>query len=191
MGRDHRRGGFGRLRAGRAARRGRPGIDPGDRGRAARSQPLGPSADRLRQDLLPSPHELDVPDHAASRAGRAGDLPAARQGRRRIERDQRDGLCPRPGRGFRRMEAARQSRLGLGRGARRLQAHGGPRAGCLRLARRRRSAPCRKRRRRGSSADAAFRQGGRRSGPALQPGPQRRDQRGRRLLPDHHARRPT
>ena len=68
------------------------------------------------------------------------DVLAARQGDRRLEQLQRDGLHPRPPRQLRRVARPRQSRLGLRRRAAVLQAVRGQRARRVGVSRRRRAA---------------------------------------------------
>jgi hypothetical protein len=112
----HRR----RRRHGRL-RRGRTLVGERPRSRtAARSGRFGPSilgarADRLRAHLQRSGRELDVRSGTRGLARRRAQLLATRQGARRFRLDQRDGVCARPACRLRRLESARQRRLGLER----------------------------------------------------------------------------
>jgi hypothetical protein len=62
---------------------------------------LDPHSDRLREDDVPPGLQLVLQDRARSGHERARDLLAARAHTRRIERDQRPHLHPRPARGLR------------------------------------------------------------------------------------------
>ena len=84
--------------------------------------------------------QLGLPDRAAARAERPPRLPAARQGARRLELDQRHDLPARPAARLRRLGRRGQPRLVLGRRAAVLQAGRAQRARRRRLARHRRSA---------------------------------------------------
>ena len=124
------------------------------------------------------------PDPAPRRPQR---LLAARQGARRLQRDQRHGVRARASQRLRRLGSARQSGLGLGRRAALLQDARDAQPRCRRLARRR-WADARAGRRRRSAPAVRGLSAGRRAGRA---GPIRGLQRplhgGRRPLSDHHA----
>ena len=104
------------------------------------TQPLDPHSARLRQDLCRSVGQLVLRDRARSGRRRPPRLLAARQGARRLVLDQRHGLYPRPGRGFRPLAPARQYRLVVRRRAALFQARRAPDARRRRVPRHRRTA---------------------------------------------------
>ena len=111
-----------------------------DRGRRRRQQPLDPHPLGLRQDLRRPERQLVLRDRARPRRRRPPRVLAARQGARRLVVDQRHGLYPRPGRGFRPLAPARQYRLVVGRRAALFPARRRPDPRRRRVPRRRRPA---------------------------------------------------
>ncbi len=113
----HRWCGVRRLRTGRPADRKRPSPCAVTGSRWQRPPALGTDAHRLWQGLLRQAGQLDVPDRAGPGPGRAQKLLAARQGAGGLQFDQRHGLCPGAGDGFRPLGGGGQPGLGLGVGA--------------------------------------------------------------------------
>ena len=183
--RDRRRG-LGRLRAREPLDRLRAISGRFARSRAARPAFLDPRPARLRAPVQGRAGQLALRDGAGAGAERPRDLPAARQGARRLVLDQRLALCPRPAGGFRPLAPARQRRLGLRRRAAVFPALRASGARREHAPRRRRSAL----RVRRDRAARAVRRLHRRSRAGRHPR-QRRFQRPgagrRRLLPDHVA----
>ena len=104
------------------------------------TQPLDPYPARLWQDLRRCVGQLVLRDRARSRRRRPQGVLAARQGAGRLILDQRHGLYPRAGRGFRPLAPARQYRLVVRRRAALFQALRASDARRRRLSRHRRAA---------------------------------------------------
>ncbi len=128
------------MRACRAAVRGSVDVGLPARGGQARFEPADPRAAGDRGGGPAAHPQLGLQDDAAAGSGRPPRLSAARQGARRQQLDQRDGLHAWPPQRLRRMGGARQSRLVVRRRAAVLPPLGAQRAARRRLSRARRPA---------------------------------------------------
>ncbi len=131
----HRRRGFGRLRAGEPAQRGRDRDGARRRGRRRGLVALHPYAERLGDRHGDEEHQLELPHRARAGPGRAAHHLPARQGRRGLLLHQRHGLHPRQRDGLRELGAGRRPWLGLCGRAALFQARRDAGGGCRRLPR--------------------------------------------------------
>ena len=122
----HRRRGLGRLRAGEPALGRSEEPRAAARGRRQRQLDLVPHPGRLPVRDRQSALRLDVQDRAGAGPQRPQPQLSARQGDRRLVRDQRHDLHARAGGRLRPLAPARPHRLGLGRRAAVLQEARGP-----------------------------------------------------------------
>ena len=129
-----------RLRGGGPALRGSQDLGGGAGRRRQERQLGGDHAVRAGADGAGQDQQLGVRHGAAEGPQRPHRLSAARQGARRLLRDQRHGLYPRPPQRLRSMGLARQSRLVVRRRAALFQALGGQRRFRRRVSRQGRAA---------------------------------------------------